>query len=370
MTRRLSTLACAALALVGSAARADDARPSMFSISGFGTLGAAHSNSDQADFVSSVFRPNGAGYTDKTSAAVDSKLGLQVTATPNDKITAVVQLIAQQRYDNSYVPNVEWANVSYQFTPDFSARIGRVVWPLFLRSDTINVGYSNYSVRSSAELAAEMPNTSSDGIDATYKFKLGGAVNSVTMLYGKSNVNYPGQSKLEVSNILGVSDVYESDALTVHLAYMQMKYLFVFPGGSPDKVKLPMYTAGFNYDPGAWFVTGDFLHAPDPYYGRMRAFSFGGGVRFGKFTPYASYSEFKQVTVGSIGGSVPNDKQSTTTAGVRWDFWKNFDLKLQYDHIKSGDVATIFPISLANIQPGFLASPRASIVSLVVDFVF
>ena len=371
MTLRPSLLASAVLALLGAAAHADDAKPSMFSLSGFGTLGAAHSDNRQADFVSSVFRPNGAGYTQSTSAAVDSKLGLQVTATPTDKITAVVQLIAQQRYDDSYVPNVEWANVSYQFTPDFSARVGRVVWPLFLRSDTINVGYANYSVRSSAELAAEMPNTSSDGIDATYKFKWGDAVDSVTMLYGKSNVNYPGDgNKLKVSDIMGVSNVYESDALTVHLAYMQMKYLFVFPGGSPDKVRLPMYTAGFNYDPGAWFITGDFLHAPDPYYGRMRAFSLGGGMRFGKFTPYASYSEFKQVTVGSIGGELPHDKQSTSTVGLRWDFMKNFDLKLQYDHIKSGDVATIFPISLANIQPGFLDRPRANILSAVVDFVF
>ncbi len=370
MTRSFSTFACAALALLGSTAHAEDSKTSMFSLSGFGTAGVAHSNNDQADFVSSVFRPNGAGHTRRTSMDVDTKLGVQVSARPTDKITAVVQLIAQQRYDNSYLPTVEWANVSYQITPDWSARIGRVVWPLFLRSDSINVGYSNYGIRGSAELAAEMPNTFSDGVDTTYRFKFGSAIDNVTLLYGNSGVDYPGHSKLTVSDIVGVSNVYETDALTLHLAYMQMKYLFEYPGGSPDKVKLPMYTAGFSYDPGAWFVTGDFLHAPDPYYGRMRAFSFGGGYHFGLFTPYAAYSEFKQVTVGSIGGSAPRDKQSTTTVGLRWDFRRSFDLKLQYDHVRSGDVATIFPISLANIQPGFRDRPRVNVLSAVIDFVF
>jgi hypothetical protein len=371
MHHKIASLTAAALLVLAGTANAQQAKESIFSVSGFGTLGAAHSDNDQADFVSTVFHPNGAGHTHSTSVDVDTKVGLQVTASVTDKLSAVVQLISQQRYDKSYAPTLEWGNVSYQITPDFSARIGRTVWPLFLRSDTVNVGYANYSIRNSAELAAEMPNTYSDGADASYRFHFGNATNTVQALFGKSKVNYPGDGNaLDVTDIMGVSNVFEYDALTVHLAYMSMRYLFIFPGGSPEKVKLPMATLGFMYDPGGWFITGDFLHAPDPYYGTMRAFSLGGGYRIGKFTPYASYSQFKQATVGSIGGEAPKDTQGTSTLGVRWDFMKNMDFKLQYDHIKSGDVATIFPISLANIQPGFLNRPSANVISAVVDFVF
>lgn len=365
-------IALAGMAFATVAGAADtDSTPSIFSVSGFGTVGFSYSGDKEADFVSSVFHPNGAGYTRSLSTDVDTKFGLQVSAKVTDDLTGVLQLISKQRHDGSYKPTVEWANLSYQITPDLNVRIGRVVWPLFSRSDTENVGFTNYFIRNSAELAAEMPNTFSDGVDASYRFKLGGATNTVQLLFGNSKVKYPGDGlALDVTDIKGVSNVLEYGAATVHAAYMKMDYLFVFPGGPPDKVALTMKSLGATYDPGTWFVTGDILRAPDPFYGLMSAFSVGGGYRIDQFTPYINYSQFKQVSVGSIGGSVPKDKQSTASLGIRYDFMKNADLKLQYDRIKSGDVARIFPISLTNIQPGFDNRPKASVVSLVADFIF
>lgn len=90
-----------------------------------------HSSENKADFTSSVFKPNGAGFSHPWSADVDSLFGAQVNADFTRQISAVVQVIAQQRYDNSYAPAVEWANVKYQFTPDISIRAGRVVLPVF-----------------------------------------------------------------------------------------------------------------------------------------------------------------------------------------------------------------------------------------------
>jgi len=60
------------MALCAAGARADDAGTSMFSFSGFGTVGVVHSSEDKADFTSSFFRPNGAGYSRSWSADVDS----------------------------------------------------------------------------------------------------------------------------------------------------------------------------------------------------------------------------------------------------------------------------------------------------------
>jgi hypothetical protein len=46
---------------------------------------------------------------------------------------------------------------------------------------------------------------------------------------------------------------------------------------------------------------------------------------------------------------------------VRWDFMKNFVAKRQHDRIRSGDLATVFPISQIlpqGTQAAFLARPK------------
>jgi len=130
MDSRLNLVALVAT-LYACAASADSQETSMFSLSSFGTVGVVHSSEKKADFTSSVFKPNGAGHSRSWNADVDSLIGAQVIANFTPQLSAVVQVISEQRYDNSYRPFVEWANIKYQFTPDFSARIGRTVLPTF-----------------------------------------------------------------------------------------------------------------------------------------------------------------------------------------------------------------------------------------------
>src|SRR5271155_5261412 len=89
---------------IGAYAAGDDARASIFSFSGFGTLGVVHSSESEADFTNSLFKPNGAGYTRAWSPDVDSRLGAQVTANVTSQLSAVVQVISEQLYDNTYRP--------------------------------------------------------------------------------------------------------------------------------------------------------------------------------------------------------------------------------------------------------------------------
>lgn len=104
---------------------------SMFSFSGFGTLGAVHSNEDHADFTS-VLKPNGAGYTHRWSTDVDSRIAGQINARFTSRLSAMVQVISEQLADNTYRPHVEWANLKYQPTPQISFRAGRIVLPALL----------------------------------------------------------------------------------------------------------------------------------------------------------------------------------------------------------------------------------------------
>src|ERR1700689_72307 len=129
---RLIAIALAAILMSPTVAGAADSAASMFSFSGFGTLGLVHSDEDQADFASNIFSPNGAGYTRPWSPGVDSKIGAQVDARFTPQISAMIQVISEQNFDNTYTPHVEWANIKYELTPELSVRIGRTVLPSFL----------------------------------------------------------------------------------------------------------------------------------------------------------------------------------------------------------------------------------------------
>src|SRR5882724_8965441 len=177
--------------LVGGGARADDPGAARFSWSAFGTLGAVHSSERRADFTSSLVKPNGAGYTHNWSTDVDSRLGGQLLARVVPRLSAVVQVVAEQSYDNTYRPHVEWANLKYELTPQLTVRAGRIVLPSFMFADTRKVGYANPWVRPPVELYNLVPVTNSDGVDVSYEVGLGAFAHRVTASYGKTGQGLP-----------------------------------------------------------------------------------------------------------------------------------------------------------------------------------
>ena len=61
-----------------------------------------------------------------------------------------------------------------------------------------------------------------------------------------------------------------------------------------------------------------------------------------------------------------NVAQKTDSLGVRWDVYKNIDIKAQYDRIKVGDGAKGF---FNDAKPGF-GGTTVSVYSVALDFVF
>ncbi len=218
-----TVIALAALMLYASGADADESGAPMFSFSGFGTLGMAHSSEDQADFISSGLKPNGAGFSHRWSADVDSLIGAQVSANLTPELSAVLQVISEQNYDNTYRPHVEWANIKYQFTPDFSIRAGRIVLPAFLVSDYRKVGYANPWVRPPVEIYSLVPINNSDGVDASYRLRFSAFTNTVQANYGNTKPSVPPGGAAKAKDVWGISDSAEYGAATVHISYIRTK---------------------------------------------------------------------------------------------------------------------------------------------------
>jgi hypothetical protein len=392
-------------------AKAEDPAGSMFSFNGFGTVGAVHSSEDKADFTATEFEPNGAGYTRSWSASVDSLVGGQVTVTFTPQLSAVLQVIAQQNYDDSYTPYVEWANLKYLVTPDFDVRIGRVVLPTFLVSDSRDVGYSNPWVRPPPEVYELNPLTNLDGADASYRLRLGELTNTVQADYGRElSYKFAGGAKSDATSTWGVFDNAEYASALLHIGYVASVITLnsaaaLFDGlrqFGPQGTDLAneyvlanknstIFTIAASYDPGTWFAMSEWARSrSDSFIGVSTGWYVSGGYRFGRFTPYLTHAQVTERRVSDPGLSLSGlpanlvstaaalnvglnellatrPVQYTSTIGLRWDFLKNFDLKVQLDRMALGADSSG---TLSNVQPGFQFGSVVYLFSAAVDFVF
>lgn len=326
MSHRLTPIAAAiALALASSAASAVD-----FSLRGYGTAGVVHSDNDEADFSTSQFiQPEGVGYSDNPSFKLDSKVGLQLDMVFNERWSAVVQIVSQDGYGNSwdnsnvvddFTPSLEWANVSWRATDNLTLRAGRVVLPFLMMSDSIKVGYANHWLRAPIEAYYELPFFTSDGGDVAYKSSWGSTFNTFRAHYGVQK-----QVREEAANdvtLWGVNDTLEIGSLVLRAAYLKVEFesdstdltnLFQGFAGMAlalgqtqaaaealrlqsiydvaEKQEVELFNVGASYDAGAWFVMGEANRVTSE--GVQTGSNGGylsGGLRRGAFTPYATLS--------------------------------------------------------------------------------
>ncbi len=388
----------------------------MFSFGGFGTFGMVHSTQDRADFTSSAFEASGAGHTHSWSATVDSLIAAQVTASFSPRLSAVVQVISREIYDDSFRPQVEWANVKYQFTPDFSVRAGRIALPIYLATDSVHVGFANPWVRPPVELYSLVNVTSNDGLDASYRVAMAATSNTVQASIGRANYTFPipnggGHEIVRSREQLTLVDSLERGFLTVRFTYGQAHVtipnlgpLFAaFRRFGPEGVGIAgrydvndrvvaFLGMSASYDPGNWFAQGEWGRVnTHSILGAKTAWYLSSGYRIGTFMPYATYARLtansktsdpgldlmnlappSAATAAGLNAAL-NDTlgaiaaQHTISMGARWDVRSNIDLKMQFDHIALGRHS---PGTLTNLQPGFRPGSTLNLVTASVDFVF
>jgi hypothetical protein len=411
MSFKLGFVAAFVALLHASGAVAAESDTPPFSFEGFGTLGVVHSSEDQADLTTNIFKPDGAGYSHSWSADVDSLIGAQLTVSPTSRLSAVVQVIAEQNYDRSHTPHVEWASIKYQFTPDFSVRAGRSVVPTFLFSEARKVGYSYPWVRPPLEVYGLNPLTNADGLDLSYRLHFGELANTLQANVGRKNLHLADDSAAsKLRDMWGISNTVEYGSLTAHLVYQ--RFFGTVPTanaffdnfrefGEQGVAIADEYDAnhklvttvglGASYDPGKWFVMAEWGHNnTHSFLGKNTAWYISGGYRLGSFTPFANYSQARSNNLSDPGldlAMVPpflvepvmelnaalnsilrtRSVQDTVSLGGRWDLMRNAAFKVQVDHTRIGAGSSG---QLINTQAGFETGGRFTVISASVDFVF
>ncbi len=405
------------VAVLWCAANGNAGADPTFTVGGFGTLGVVHSSEDKADFAATAFEGTGAGYTRRWSPAVDSLVAVQVDGRFNSKWSAVVQVVVEQNYNATYWPQLEWASIQYELTPDFSVRVGRTALPVFMLSDSRRIGYAHPWVRPPVEVYSLLSVDSNDGVDASYHWRVAGGTDTLQLTAGRTDPKFPpsnaggGSGSAHVRRQVALVDTFERGDMTVRLNYYQSRvtvsnletlfgpYRELGPAGiaiaDEFDVNRRLFTflgMSANYDPGKWFAMGEWARInTHSVLGENSGWYASTGHHFGVITPFATYARVKADTSTSNPGldvsTVPpylagtvlflNSAlnatlrdlavQRTISVGGRWDLMKNVDAKLQWDHTNLGSNSAG---TLRNLAPGFQPGGTVNIFSATVDFVF
>jgi len=343
-------------------ARAAQTVDQYLTFSEFGTLGAVHSDYGQADFIGNVVQLRGAGYSGSWSVTPDSDLGVQANLTLTDKLSGVVQVLSRDNSDGNFKPGLEWANLKYDFTANFSVRAGRMLLPTFQRSDVQNVGYALPWVRIPLEFNYTDSAEHSDGVELLYRMKTGPVAHLLQAQAGYADENLPGADFGTMRAKIAVL----SDSLRYGDTSAQLAYQHYERTGSPA-LRQNLIGVGLTYDPSAYFLTADANYTRNSFLGGTVSWYASGGARCGKLTPYAFYASTHANAVGSSGLTALGNEH-TVGAGLRWDFGRNFDAKLQFERVTL--VSVDDTAAFANIQPDALPGDKAKVVSVALDFVF
>ncbi|SEO09048.1 porin [Duganella sp. CF517] len=369
-------------------------------ISGFGTVGVAKSNTDDVRFV----RYNQAeGVGDGVRLGLDTNLGLQASYKINDWLSTTGQVLTRKGPRAGFTTDLTWAFVKARINDEFSVRAGRLALPTFLISEYQNVGYANTMMRPPIEMYGQVPIESHDGVDLIYQRAFGELNLSVQPYLGVS------RGKLYAANQLstyrapsrGIAVSGEYGPFVVRGAHMAVELHNDAAGFSA--IAAGLRAAGYPQTASDFILHGQRItftsigatmdwnnivlqteyaqrRPKDPsIVAGSNSWYAMAGYRVGKLLPYYTHAAYHTTgttlsmpaglsratplgaTVAGILGPV---EQSSDQVGVRWDFSKGMALKLQADRVKpkakSGSL----------IGGPAVYTKSVTVVGATVDFVF
>lgn len=374
-----------------------------FKVSGYGTLGVVRTNTNEAEFASTVTAPNGA--KSSWNAGVDSRLGVQADWIAGDW-SATAQAVTLKNGEGNFRPQVVAANVKYRMTPALEVRLGRIAMPIYAISDYRNVGYAYTWVRPPLEVYYSLPYNSLDGLSALYRTKVGDGTFRFEPFYGRNKGFWYFGSQGDGDPIKGFHVGYEIGNWDLRAMALKINVIYSSPGldgifngmrstsipsvvGLANRLttaegkKCAFNSLGATYDNGTLLYSGEYVNGPcDSFIAGIYGWTHTVGYRIGKFMPYFVFSS--QIPKrkhdadllpntpemagfrGALNAIETGTFQRSMVLGLRWDVYQNMALKAQVDHIQTRkDEPSIF----VNAAPGF-AGKSVNVYSVALDFVF
>ena len=376
------------------------------SLHGFGTLGLTRTDNDNAEFVRDLTQPAGAGKS--WTAKIDSLMGIQANIDFSPNTEAVVQVVSRFHADGSHDPELTWAFLRHDFTPDFSLRAGRLGTEFYMLGDSRLVGYSNLALRPPPDFYGSLVFSYIDGLDVSTTLPVANGLLRGKLFAGLSPEGTPFASGTHWdqrgSLLVGGYLDFLRGPWQLRFSHAQVRFNHETPtdellrsigdplaGTSyfalvPDMAMVDRWarfsSLGLVYDQGPLniqFMLNQ-IKQDSPAYADSKAGYIQAAYRFQSVTPYLGISRSltsREVIpnsiipipgLDSITESLVSQSyldQHTYTLGGRWDVHKNIALKAQVDWVR-GTPASLFLFK--NTQPAW--DGNMTVYSLALDLVF
>lgn len=359
---------------------------------GFGTVGVTHlGGEDDGRSYGINGQTNDSWRGDQLS-----KFGAQLSYGLTDTVGVTVQATAKAQQDE-WKANLEWAYLSWQTTDQLMLRAGRLRSPVYMYSESLDVGYSYPWLRLPDEVYSQVQVTNYEGLDAVYTVPL--SYGSVTFqLAGGQAKNrdyyaYDDQFDIDYDKLFGASISLATNQFgTLRIGYVEAGITTDITGtvnnhltGNPndnlsllvlDKEKGKFTSIGYQYDNGTWvsnnewtsrMIENDGLEAIDSFY-------LMGGRRFGDFLPHVTYAQLDDNGGRQSSWTLGLNYQAAPTVVVKGEY-KRVDTKNGYDGVFTRNAQEVFDNEVHSRFGGALGGAPArnydgDIVSVGVDFVF
>lgn len=293
---------------------------------GFGTIGFTHMGGE-ADGRSYGIQ----GQTnDKIRGDAVSKLAGQFQYGLTDDLSATVQVIAKADQDK-WRANLEWLYAAYQVNDNLTLRAGRLRDPVYMFSETLDVGFTYPWLRLPDEVYSQVQITNYEGVDLVYTRSLG--LGDLTFQLGggqaKDRKFFLIDQKFDMDYdkvaTVGVSLATPSYG-TFRVGYTEADLTLE---GIIDKKKGKFSSLGYQYDDGVWLATSELTNMVVEGASSTRdAFYVMGGRRFGDFLPHVTYAQYDEASQG---------RQTSMTYGLNYTLTPSITLKGEYKRVDTKD---------------------------------
>lgn len=252
----------------------------------------------------------------------DTIAGIQFSYQMNEKTDAVLQLVATGNHN--YEVEASWAFLRYAITPNTKVRAGRMAAPLYLYTETIDVGFTYPWVRPPAEIYGVEANRY-QGFDVNHDFSLLGWNAGLQWYVG--DLDGGGDMSLKYSSGLGLTVSRGPVTLRGMVTIVEDLKVEQLPDSTVDS--LTYYTLAARYDDGTWLgiIEGrhysvddklsDFLPSNEAFYATL-------GYQAGRWMPYVTLA--KEYTVED-GTAFAKTHQESVGLGLRYTLTDKVVLK-------------------------------------------
>ncbi len=348
----------------------------------FGTVGFSHLGGERDS--------RGYGITGQTTDSWRgdqlSKFGGQFNYGITDSVSLTLQATAKAEQDE-WKANLEWAYLSWQANDRLMLRAGRLRTPVYMYSESIDVGFSYPWLRLPDEVYSQVQLSNYEGVDAVYNLPLSFGSLSFQVAAGQAKDRdifaFDEMHDIDYRKVFGANvSLASNDYGTLRVGYTEADIsaeiadTVVHPLAGAmrltlqdyDKQKGKFTSIGYQYDNGTWLSANEWtsrvIEADGS--GSVDAFYLMGGRRFGEFLAHVTYAQLDD----------DEGRQSSWTLGLNYNLLANLVLKSEYKRVDTrGGYNGVFVQSAQDVFDGVLAGAPArnfdgDILSVGVDFVF